>query len=101
MSCIRFIFRGPHLYKDWLVELSRALRVSFYYNISFFPEEGDSDSFIQHAELRKGSIDYCHFSEAYGSSRLELRCCLDLDVILFISSGPRRIFPWPSPTRCG
>ena len=39
---------------------------------------------------RKETIDYCHFSEAYGSSKVELERCSDLDIILFISL----VEPW-------
>lgn len=59
----------------------------------FYPsQEGHPDSSTQHAESRNESLGYCHFSEAYGS-RLELRRCRDLDVVLFVSPGLRRDFP--------
>ena len=67
--------------------------------IFFLSQRGNSDSPIQHAELWTESIDYCHLSEAYGSSRLELRRCLGRSVSLFASLGLRRDLPWSSPTR--
>lgn len=54
MSFITAIFREPHSHKDWLVELLLVLQVHFHHHsILVFSEEGYSDPFIQHAELRK------------------------------------------------
>lgn len=59
MSFITAIFREPHSHKDWLVELLRVLQVHFHHHsILVFSEEGYSDPFIQHAELRKYTLDY-------------------------------------------
>ena len=89
------------MYKDWLAEVLQFFKFAFI-TIFFLSQRGNSDSSIQHAELRTESIDYCHLSEAYGSSRLELRRCLDRSAggaSLSASLGLRRDFPWPSPTR--
>ena len=86
------IFRGPRLYKDWLAEVLQFFKFALDYQISF-SQRGNSDSSIEHAELRTGSIDYCRLSEAYGFSRLELRRCLDRSVSLSASVGLRKDFP--------
>ena len=98
-SFIRSIFRGPHLYKDGLVELLRVLQVRFHHNFCLLQGRRFGSIYTACGRLRKESIDYCHLSAAYGSSKLELGRCSDLHFFLFISSGPRIDFPRPSPTR--
>lgn len=94
---MRAIFRGAHLYKDWVVELLRALQVRFHH---IFPPRKDIRILdTACGRLRKESIDHCHLSDAYGSSKLELGRCSDLRVIFFISPGSRSDSLWSSPTR--
>ena len=74
----------------------RNFSSSLSLQLFFLSQTGNSDSSIQHAELRTESIDDCHLSEAYGSFRLELRRCVDRSVSLFASLGLRTDLPWPS-----
>ena len=71
-SFIRFIFRGPHLYKDWLGELLRVLQVHFHHNFFLLQRRRFGSIYTACGRLREERIDYCHFSEAYGSPKLEL-----------------------------
>lgn len=59
-----------------------------------FPlEEGETGPFIRHT----GSLNCCHFSEAYGSNP-ELEFLFFRSFIHFFSRRPPRDCPLPSPT---